>query len=276
MVLKKIIDRIKAEYKYAYLAYKTNFLYNKRAAEGQLAIKPCDEFCDLAVVSFNNAKVIDYQIRLLQKYFIYPFRYTVFDNSNEKTKIKEIKEVCERNSIAYIRLPEQEFMLKGFGSYSHGIACNYLYTKFIKDGGSKYFGLLDHDIFPIENFNISNILEKQAFYGHKHRFYLWPGLFFIRMDYVKEKQLDFRPSLHLHGDTGACNWPYLFKDIDWTSYELTCDEKKYFGKDDDILQSGYSHYNCGWIHCTNASNYTGKGNIDDKMNKIYNLLDQKL
>ena len=39
------------------------------------------EFCDLAVVTFNNSEVVEYQIRTLEKFFKYPFRYTVFDLS---------------------------------------------------------------------------------------------------------------------------------------------------------------------------------------------------
>lgn len=42
------------------------------------------EFCDLAVVTFNNSEVVEYQIRTLKKFFKYPFRYTVFDNSTKK------------------------------------------------------------------------------------------------------------------------------------------------------------------------------------------------
>lgn len=274
-ILRNIIDRINIELKYLYLSCITKFIYNNRKSEGVFKNSPASLFCDLAVVSFNNAKVIEYQIKTLRKFFVYPYRYTVFDNSNNNVISIEIKQICTENNVGYVKLPSQEF-IHDSPSYSHGIACNYLFNKYIRKGGAKYFGLLDHDIFPVEDFDISKYLEKQFFYGVKHRFYIWPGLFFIRMDAVKNKKVDFRPSLHLHGDTGACNGPSLFKNVKWEDYMLVGDEKRCFDGYNDIFEYGYSYFTCGWIHCWNASNYMGKKNLDIKMNMIYCMLKEKL
>ena len=276
MVIRSIIDRIKAEWIYSKLAFYTKTIYGRGCNDAKLADAPICEFCDLAVVTFNNSKVVDYQIRCLNRYFKFPFRFTVFDNSTNENIAAEIKEICIKHKIVYIKLPKQNFIPKGMGSYSHGIACNYLFEKYIRQGGAKYFGLLDHDIFPVKDFYISEYLEKQFFYGVKHRFYIWPGLFFIRMDAIKDKKIDFRPSLHLHGDTGACNGPLLFKNIKWEDYILIGDEKRCFEGYDDVFEYGYSYFTCGWIHCWNASNYMGKKNIDFKMNMIYEMLEEKL
>jgi hypothetical protein len=234
------------------------------------------DFCDLAVIAFNDDRLIDYQIRTLRKHFVYPFRYTVFDNSTDKTISAEIKKVCKRHDIGYVRLPRQEFLPSGMGSYSHGIACNYAYRKYIQHGRSKFFGLLDHDIFPIEDFDIKDFLTHQSFYGIKHGFYLWPGFFFVRMDWVKGKKLDFRPSWHLHGDTGACNYYSLFKNVDFSFYKLA--KTKHYSLDgcNDVFEHGYSRLDCGWIHCWNASNYMGKENLDEKMQKIFTMLSNNL
>lgn len=275
MYIKRIKDRIYIELKYLYLSCITKYIYNNRKSAGVLKNSPASVFCDLAVVSFNNTKVIEYQIKTLRKFFVYPYRYTVFDNSNNNEISKEIKQICTENDVGYVKLPRQEF-IHDFPSYSHGIACNYLYNKYIRNGGAKYFGILDHDIFPVEKFDISEYLEKQFFYGVKHRFYIWPGFFFIRLDAVKSKKVDFRPSLYLHGDTGACNGPLLFKNIKWNDYMLVGDEKRCFDGYDDIFEYGYSYFTCGWIHCWNASNYMGKKNLDIKMNMIYGMLEDKL
>lgn len=42
----------------------------------------------MAVVAFNNSGVVEYQIRSLKKFFEYPFRYTVYDNSTKKMYCK--------------------------------------------------------------------------------------------------------------------------------------------------------------------------------------------
>lgn len=212
----------------------------------------------------------------MEKFFSYPYRYTVFDNSTDENKADVIRNICIKYNVGYIRLPKQDFILKGFGSYSHGIACNYLYNKYIKCGGATYFGLLDHDIFPVQNFDISNYLEKQKFYGIKHRFYIWPGLWFARMDYLKNKNVDFRPSLRLRGDTGACNAYSVFKNVDFSQYNLVKEEKRLFEGETDIFSGGYSYFDCGWIHAWNASNYMGKDGVDLKMNKIFGILEEHL
>lgn len=72
------------ECKYALLALKTRFIYNRREAVGEMMAAPEGQFCDLAVVAFNNAKVIEYQIRCLKRFFNFPYRYTVFDNSGKE------------------------------------------------------------------------------------------------------------------------------------------------------------------------------------------------
>ena len=172
MIIKKIIDRLKAEWLYSKLAFYTKTIYGRGCNDAKLADAPICEFCDLAVVTFNNSKVVDYQIRCLNRYFKFPFRFTVFDNSTNENIAAEINEICKKHEIVYVKLPKQNFIPKGMGSYSHGIACNYLFEKYIRQGGAKYFGLLDHDIFPVKDFDISEYLEKQFFYGVKHRFYI--------------------------------------------------------------------------------------------------------
>lgn len=135
-------------------------------------------------------------------------------------------------------------------------------TSYISKGGAKFFGLLDHDVFPVKDFDVSKYLEQQPFYGIKHRFYLWPGSFFVRMIFIKGKQLDFRPSLHLRGDNRASNYRILFKGVDFSKYDFVGEEKICFNGYNDIFQYGYSYFHCGWIHCWNTSNYIGKDNID--------------
>ena len=139
------------------------------------------EFCDLAVVSFNNSKVVEYQIRSLNRFFKFPFRYTVFDNSTKEVVSEEILAICKKHEVGYVKLPRQEFLPKGWGSYSHGIACNYLFRKFVKFGGAKYFMLLDHDLFLVDDFDISKKLKAQFFYGTRHGKKLWPGLWAMPM-----------------------------------------------------------------------------------------------
>ena len=137
MVIRSIIDRIKAEWIYSKLYFYTKKFYGKGSHVVKLADIPKFDFCDLAVVTFNNSKVVDYQIRCLSRYFKFPFRFTVFDNSTNENIAAEINDICKKHKIVYIKLPKQDFLPVGMGSYSHGIACNYLFEKYIRHGGAK-------------------------------------------------------------------------------------------------------------------------------------------
>ena len=234
------------------------------------------DYCYLAVVSFNNSKVIEYQIRSLRRYFNYPFRYTVFDNSTKADVSAKILAICKKYNVGYVKLPKQEFLPKGWGSYSHGIACNYLFNRYAKNSGAKYFMLLDHDLFLIKDFDVSGQLAKQFFYGIKHGKKLWPGLWAMPMEFLKKRGVDFRPSLHLHGDTGACNYYRYFKGLDWSKYRLVDDVHCMLDDtDDDIFRNGYSLMDGRWLHCWNASDYMGKG-VDNKMKRIYEIVEERI
>ena len=145
----------------------------------------------MAVVSFNNSKVVEYQIRSLNRFFKFPFRYTVFDNSTKEVVSEEILAICKKHEVGYVKLPRQEFLPKVLGNYSHGIACNYLFRKLVKFGDAKYFMLLDHDLFLIDNFDISRQLEAQFFYGTRHGKKIWPGLWSMPMELLLKHGVDF-------------------------------------------------------------------------------------
>ena len=95
------------------------------------------------------------------------------------------------------------------------------------------------------------------------------------MNHIKNIKLDFRPSLWLHGDTGACNRYRLFRNVDLSRYQTPTDEHRYFDDNVDFFANGYSYFSCGWIHCWNASNYMGK-DIVQKMKSIFSLLEKKM
>lgn len=93
-IIKKIFNRLKAECIWAKMGFHTKFVYERR--KPLLVYQPTNieaqvsDFCDLAVVSFNKSKVIEYQIRSLNKFFSYSFRYTVYDNSTKEDVSAEI------------------------------------------------------------------------------------------------------------------------------------------------------------------------------------------
>ena len=128
--LRRLIDEIE----WARL-WACSQIYYRRPSNGEINEKPQGDFCDLATVAFNNVRVIEYQIRTLRRFFVFPYRHTVFDNSDDDIVANEIKAVCRKYGTGYSRLPKQRFIRVGQGSYSHGVACNYLYRRYLKIGG---------------------------------------------------------------------------------------------------------------------------------------------
>lgn len=219
----------------------------------------------------------------MQRFFKQPFRYTVFDNSGDEGKAAEIAEVCRCGGVGYVRLPRQPFLAKGMGSYSHGIACNWVFRNFIMPRSKgKYVALLDHDIFLVKDFFISRILDSQPFYGQFFSYdragvsYLWPGLWLMRRDFLEGKKVDFRPSIRLGGDTGVSNWRlFLVPSFDKMKSART-QHVRLDPANADILGNGYSKIDEEWIHCWNASEYRKADTWGDKMQVVYDILDRIL
>ena len=285
--IKKVKKRLLITYKDLIISLNLNKYYNKPININNNRIPSDGDFCELIVVSFNNSKVISYQIKTLKKYFLYPFQYTVFDNSTDETKAKEIYEICSKENVGYVRLPCQHFIPKGMVSYSHGIALNYIFRNYIcKYNKAEYIGILDHDIFCIEQFNISKFLNKQPYYGLVHHRscnpdkikYIWPGFAFFRKEAIKDVNLDFRPSIRLAGDTGVRLYESIYSknDIDIDKLDMAKEEHRFFDKTHNVLNAGYSYFSSGWIHCWNASNYKKLEGMDDKMTALFDLLNNKL
>lgn len=281
-VTNRIIDILKETYIKMHL---TNYYHTSIDWGGVNNINNLNEkeYCELIAFAFNNERVIEFQIRCINQHFKYPYRYTVCDNSTNNDSAQAIHKVCNKYNVGYVRLPKQKFLFSNMGSYSHGIAINFVWRNFLKYNKQKYFGILDHDIFCIEDFHIDKYLEKQPFYGHTlhckkdwNKKYLWPGFCFFRMDFLKGKEVDFRPSRKLAGDTGARNYPLLFKDIDLDSIEKPKERHMFFGNNKSVEEGGYSFFECGWIHLWNASNYMKLPLANQKLQCAYTLLENEL
>lgn len=232
----------------------------------------------IGVIVFNNPEVIKQQIRLLKKYLKDDFDYYVFDNSNNELASLKIKEICNKQNILYLKLPPNPDY-KGIVGRSHGYALNWSYYNYFKEK-YRYFGLLDHDVFPIR---ITSVLEKlkiDGLWGLKHirdsRWYIWPGFCFFDMEYINNAKLDFLPWSDL--DTGGANWKtvYLLKPpisdlpfscakindllanqyLNWPNIMIPKSEYRLLNakllETDDLVE-----FFGDWIHFFNASNWRG-------------------
>jgi hypothetical protein len=151
---------------------------------------------DLVTVAFNNSHVVSEQIRLMRANLRDAFAHTVVDNSSDRSRSGEIERLCARREVAYIRLPHSSSSAYDPSS-SHGRALNWAWRNYILPRSARYFGFLDHDVFPMRPTSLVRYLGDQPVWGHLQtrgsRWYLWPGLCVFDARWLGGRQLDFMP-----------------------------------------------------------------------------------
>lgn len=242
-----------------------------------------NESIDLVVVSFNNANLVKLQIQQIEKYCLDPYQLTIADNSTDEKKSFLIYTICKKKNVGYIRLPKQN---KFSGSFSNGIAINWMYLNFIRKREPKYFGFLDHDIFPVSPFAVIPRLKTQKFYGLRHYginkinenvwdsnspeyWYLWAGFCFYNYQAIKNTKIDFTPlsSGKTFFDTGGSNFLSLYSSEDVSKLCFPNWERIKI-REGEIRQSDYVDFiDNKWVHTINGSNWmevSGKDAIIEK------------
>lgn len=210
---------------------------------------------DIVTIAYNNTRVIEHQIRLIAEYVLDPCCYIVADNSPDVVTRAEMRELCARRGVSYIGLPKNPYSGRS-PSRSHGLALNWVYRHYVSHRQTQYFGFIDHDIFPIRRTSVIDLLDRQKVYGliqeRDDRWYLWPGFSFFRYDYVKDKHLDFGPSIGL--DTGGGNWASLYMYLDRSQLVIPTHSYRQI-RDGDSPQSDWIEYVGDWLHIFNASGW---------------------
>lgn len=269
-------------------SFERNY-YKTKSSVSYIKDPPTEEYCELITVAFNNAEFIQYQIKALDRFFAFPYRHTVFDNSSDEESSIIIKSLCEKYDCGYIRLPKQ---YSGIGaSKSHGIALNWIWKNFATKSHAKYFGTLDHDIMPVSYFDISKWIDGQIIYGlgkNKHIvplnmtedkkvWFMWPGFSFFDLKRVKDRKLDFRQDFWRDLDTGGKNYTRLYKHLDLNQLRMASTKYIKGNKNYGAYWSGYEQFDCGWIHMWNGSGYAKKECFDEKkalfMGMLHRIID---
>ncbi len=235
---------------------------------------PEKEALDLITIAFNNPHVISYQIRLLRKYLIDPYHYTVADNSNDKEKSEAIMSICKKENIQYIRLPKNPYST----SMSHGVAMNWVHKNYILKRGLMYFGFIDHDIFPTSKTSIIHFLKKQPVYGcHQERngiWYLWAGFAFFKLGENYEP-MNFKKGFinKTALDTGGMNWENVYSKIDMSGIRFAEHYYKTIRTTNKTAQSDQVEFIGGWLHLFNASNRMNVPEIEERNLILNEMLD---
>lgn len=240
----------------------------------------------LLTVAFNDGRLIEKQIEQVRSMIKdTDYQHVVVDNSLNKKKRKAVKAVCLKHDIEYLQVPYLITVLFHYQpGISHGAALNWLYYHYLRWRRPLRFALLDHDIFPVRDFNMTLALGQRDFYGVSRVFgeewYLWPGFCIFNYDAFTTEP-DFLPrytnkNRKKYLDTGGGNYmrfyyKYALKDVVFPVVKLIRVKKS---KD---LVSGWDIYHSDyvqiiddtWLHLINGSNYA---NIKGKEEVIEEIL----
>jgi hypothetical protein len=196
-------DLLLTGYKNRKAKYEDQFIHDNQHLSGQNI---------LVVIAFEQPQVLEWLFQLSKKN-LKDFHLLVFDNSKNSIQKKLIKEICKKNTIPYLELPDS---FARHPNRSHGLAMTWVFHRIIKKIQPLTFGFLDHDMYPIKPINQADFFPKeQNFYGlineSANYWNLWAGYCFYRFSSVSSRPLNFLYDFSRGVDTGGRNWPYLYQ-----------------------------------------------------------------
>ena len=236
----------------------------------------------LLTIAFNEERLIEKQIeqiRLMIKDAEY--QHVVVDNSLRKKKREAVKAVCKKYGIEYIQIPYLITLLFHYQiAVSHGAALNWIYYHYLREKRPMRFSLLDHDIFPVRDFNMTLTLGLRDFYGvsriKDEEWYLWPGFCIFKYDAFTTGP-DFLPRYTKKNflDTGGGNYRqfycrYDLKDVAFPQMKtIRIKNSKELVRRCDIYHSDYVQIiDDAWLHLINGSNYANIKGKDDVIQEM--------
>ncbi len=195
-------DLLLTGYKNRKAKYEDQFIHDNQHLSGQNI---------LVVIAFEQPQVLEWLFQLSKKN-LKDFHLLVFDNSKNNLQKNLVKEICKKNSIPYLELPDS---FARHPNRSHGLAMTWVFHRIIKKIQPLIFGYLDHDMYPIKPVNLSELIpSNQDFYGllndSPDYWNLWAGYCFFRFSAVSNKPLNFLYDFSRGVDTGGRNWPHLY------------------------------------------------------------------
>lgn len=214
---------------------------------------------DIITIAFNNAKIIPLNVEYVEKYYQDEHTHIIADNSSDPKCADLIQNYCEKNAICYIKLPKNHLNIFS-GSYNHATALNWMYKHVIQKRKPAYFGIIDHDLFPIKPISLANILDVQHIYGplrpRGEYWYLSAILSFFDFNYLKNKKVDFLPVKYDNEhylDSGGGNWRNIYSEMDRTTIHFCKERMENFKEGNNRHQDQVEIFDDMWLHTINGS-----------------------
>lgn len=237
-------------------------------------------------IAYNQARLIEKQIELVRLHIRdVNYLHIVVDNSPNKRVRNQIKEICEREKIAYVPVPmfiDKLICHRIFGyGLSHGAALNWMFYHILRQQKPVRFALIDHDAFPMDDYSFVEKLRERDFFGVERNresgWYVWPGWCVYRFDAINDCHPNFLPYFlqDAFWDAGGGNYPRFYGRYDLKTLEFPPVVTKRIRHSKGLsTHNDIYHGDCvqlideKWHHLVNGSNYAKIPGKEELINKI--------
>ena len=240
----------------------------------------------------NNPIFIEIQYFTLKKHIQFDFEFIVFNdaksfsdftNYNDITIKSQIENICIKNNIRYINIPNEHHKAKQNASFRTAEAMNFI-LNYQKKNPDKYL-LLDSDMFLINDLYINDLKGDCAIVlqNRDNYQYIWNGLYYF--DTIKLNMELMNWHCTLNTDTGGCMNKWLIdakgknnimyinhlSSLNWNNDDIELDNEKLrdFIKNDkrNKNEKFYSE-----LYLNKFFHYRGGGNWKRDTTNEYNML----
>ena len=226
---------------------------------------------NIFLFTFNRPDLLKNQVHSIRKNFVGDYSITVVHDSRGDDFVAEFTEEADRLNVEYVHY--ESFPGRSPSQY-HADTINKAYENLIKDDCSGEIALLlDHDMFLIDELNLSETMESLDLLGclqnRDHVRYIWPGLFAFKVDSVSKHGINCDPGVFRDGlalDTGG-GTHVLLEDPQLTFEDTGVEYPDTFGEtvlNDQSVTQGYDselHYGGKFFHFRNSCNWHNGFNV---------------
>lgn len=227
----------------------------------------------IVIITYNVSNLLSRQINLIRKYCKdSDYEIIVFDNSNKKDKIDDIKYLTTELGVELFKI----LSVESAGSESNVFACNVAYS-LLKDK-YEFFFYLDHDTFPLRDFSVLEILHGRAIAGvgqvKKKKYFQQTCLMWDNRT-IDHDLINFSFSHELGLDSGGM----LYKIIEKYTEGACVFFNEGYCQNPYYRTGFYNFYSVindeMFMHFINASNWNPTPDNEARINGLINILDER-
>ena len=214
-------------------------------------------------VAFNDPGLVRTQVLAFAKQCRDDSVFLLADNSPTAELSTLMRQAVRGTGALYVRLPYNLYTNSrgkakpGRGSLSHSVALDWVWKHIVRPLSPPAVAVLDHDVFPLGPFSVSDLLQKHLVIGPLRegelRWSTWPGLTFFRYRDLPRQDLTFTPSGDL--DSGGKLWDSLFRFMDKENVRFLRQQFVEVLEGDVQVKSQIEIIDDQWLHLIDGSGW---------------------